>query len=828
MLLLFLSLRLSKTDGGQLTVRCVLARRKWPEAKILEKFGKFQHLLDRDVRAMKKVDAEFGYEVIKNVCDRIFDTLSCDTRSRVALLPRYKFKICRSYGKDVLGVQQEVHKLREFVSFLYSEMDEKLQCKENNLCLVTAVLNNTVQKLESCVEDRHGLAGLRSDGDVQVLISAREELRQQYEALQVRGPFQFLTEQDQVQQFIMAPLRLGALGRGQPVLVKDLLTTTLVREDGGTADVLLIGGAPGAGKTSFCYYVLRDWCRQAQQVDGLEHVDLVLLVEWARVRGYASLNSFLMESLLRHTKAKFPEQLVAETSLAKYDVLVVIDGFSAQESKEGELLQESFQLFNGKGFLMTTDSADIGYTESAFVARNNLTSVTVSLCSLSNVTRVRLAQHACRVANSTEESRHVFKQFKESHWKGLDRVLPLCREPATVLVYAALWRPNEPPPSTPSRLHRFLLEGLYQRFLKSCHDAQRQTYRRNEARLFHQLGELAWEQLCANHHRVPQDIAKEMEVEELLPVFFTAVADDSVCPSKFTYTFASLSQQLHLSAVFLARKIIREFSYTEFLEEKLFVWERYPELLLFTVGELNHFRCGATKLMKILRLSRFTPITAEDFNYWWLMEHEAGHNPMVAQYVAGVLPARHWRLGTMTVVPGLKLLARTPAPAASLAIDVPTDIEPYRTPELMETLQEVRVALNRRVSLELHLWRHYMCRGGQPSNKLLRAFAPWCTITNFTGEIGPEADEAPVLSPHSIRTLRVRVSSPGALHTLSAVTGRLTKVCRNVWVTLALPHGCIPARLTPLTCSNLHLALEEVHEENMSWVVSVVRRVAGG
>lgn len=781
-----------------------------------------------DVRTMKKVDAGFGYLVIKNVCGKIFGTLSTDTRSKIVLLPKYKFKICQSYGKDVFALKQEVLKLREFVSSIYSEMDEKFKCRENNFFLITSVLSNTLQKLESCVEDRHALPGLWSDGDVQVLISAQVELRQHYEALQVRGPFQFLTGQDQAQECILAPLTIGAVERGPSVLVKDLLTTTLVREDGGTSEVLLIGGAPGAGKTSLCYYVLKDWCRQSQQVGGLEHADLVLLVEWAGVRDYASLNSFLLDSLLGHTRTKFPEQLDVVTSLAKYDVLVVVDGFNARDRKEGALLQEVFQLFNSNCVVITAKPEDIGYIESVFVALNNLTSVTVTLGRLNHSTQLFLAKHACCVAASTDENRRVFKQFKEFHSRGLDRVIAHCREPATVLVYATLWRYNERSPSTPSRLHRFLLEGLYQRFLKSCQDDPSQTHQRNQARLFYQLGELAWEQLRKNQHRVPQDIAEELEVEELLPVLFTAIADNSVSPSKFTYTFASLSQQLHLAAIFLARKIMREISYAEFLENELFIWERYPELLLFTVGELKHFKCDPTKLMKALRLSRLTPVRTEDFEYWCLMEREGCHNPVVARYVADALPIRYWCLEATTVVPGLKLLARAPAAATYIAIDIPTDTEPYHIPELMETLQEVRVSLNRKVYLELHLWRHYLCRGARPSNQLLHAFAPWCTITNFTGEIAPEAAGAPLLGAHSIRTMRVRVSSPEALRTLSAITRRLTHACRSVWVTLVLPEGCSLAQLASLKCNSLHLTLPEVHEENMSWVISVVRRVAGG
>ncbi|XP_071530534.1 uncharacterized protein [Panulirus ornatus] len=111
------------SDGGSMTVyRFCLARAKMTRHEIQAKFGETGDMLHRDVRQQEKVDVNFGYQVVAELCGSAFDCLSEGCRDRIRSLKDYKLKMVRKCCRTSRRYVREVKRLYRTVLKIYKQL----------------------------------------------------------------------------------------------------------------------------------------------------------------------------------------------------------------------------------------------------------------------------------------------------------------------------------------------------------------------------------------------------------------------------------------------------------------------------------------------------------------------------------------------------------------------------------------------------------------------------------------------------------------------------------------------------------------------------------
>ncbi|KAK8744698.1 hypothetical protein OTU49_000572 [Cherax quadricarinatus] len=838
-----------KTNEGSLPVYdyCI-SKMHWNDNRIKKKFGN-EKFLKCDIRKEKMVDVNFAYKVIVELCGNAFDWLSHDCRRLIRLVKNYKYKICQKYGLNDKELAVEMDRFFKIVKTIYTNVGQEFHkdFKENledisnmMVCITKPLTSNKI------------LHNFLADVEVRKLITAQNELAEQYRELQVANPFTWMNDEwyvsfksgampKTVLEEIYSPLKIG--DTNTKVRKEHLLTTTKrVAGEEVITPVLLLNGVTGSGKTVLCYHLVQNWCDGASKIDELNNFDLVFLIEHSKVKS-ALFKNVMREQMLTKTCRDFQIENFFKF-LKGLDILFIIDGYDKSTKDNFPIVDEIFEHLSDKRILMTTRPDCLANT-TVLMLNNHVNFHIVEVSELDDPSQAKIVEDVLKHKfKDPEIVETAFNEFSYHH-KGIGmNILDLIRLPLTACLYVVQWKSEEMDVKSATKFY----DSLFILSTKKLISRKSWNSEDTLAKLFKKLpcilGKFAWNLLRSNKHILEENMKMEIMyffqdlhvdlVDVLLP-YLTCYFNPYSQPIEMEFSYINSPQQAYYASRYLVNSIKAKKSTVRDIQTELDNFKSNPVVLLFFIGHLISQNMDNLIVQEVLSIIHNASVKAESYSYWWSLYVESEGNETVSIFIAETcLPKFHWVVNSKTVVPALKLLASCPVQLESLKIDIPNSVDPFDIPEFLPLMKSLPDKLHTRygkknaIEVELHFWHHDEKGGSQPSDKFLRTLFPWGILVNFTGELGSQKVGSGMLfNPSELRTIRARLNTPGALRSLQVIVKHLPPLCRVVRITIDIPEDCDPASFEQLHCPNLELNFQEISLENKNWIIKAIKAIGG-
>lgn len=119
-----------------------------------------------------------------------------------------------------------------------------------------------------------------------------------------------------------------------------------------TTNVLVVEGAAGSGKTSFCKFAIQSWKNMIGKMNGLVDVDLLIFIQCRHVYS-ETLTTFLRQDLLKETFRDVDREDII-LSLSNARLLFMVDGYDEARPAARTLLRETLTKFPTSAYIITT------------------------------------------------------------------------------------------------------------------------------------------------------------------------------------------------------------------------------------------------------------------------------------------------------------------------------------------------------------------------------------------------------------------------------------------------------------------------------------------
>nr|XP_053638618.1 uncharacterized protein LOC128693174 [Cherax quadricarinatus] len=581
-------------------------------------------------------------------------------------------------------------------------------------------------------------------------------------------------------------------------------------------------------------------------INTIENFDLVFLVEVRTVKS-KTLTEYLTQQRLPKThNEQFKDSFEIIPLLQELDILFVIDGFDEAGDEAKNIVEEIFAKFSNKRIILTT--CPEYHTDAVLLSnRYDVDCLSIEVCGFDYVGLKEFTIKVFTAVEENEMNREIqigeFLKYIRGRGKVLGSHLKL---PLTLALLIYLWRDN------PDILNRVTTAtNLYCELFKLCQEKLEErlhagllTGAVQNVVLF--LGKQAWFMLQLNNTRIciSEDIKKKIiekcEYEkiddvEFMSAFLMCEIDENNEATESTYAFLHKTQMEYLAAGFLANTVIGGETLDSICNNTT-EWWKYREVIVFLTGHLAINHILERNIGPLFTLIKKSETGIGNYNFWWKILTEALHHRKVADIIARELPLRRWELNDTHVVTGLQLLSNTPVDLQELKIEMPSNVEPYDIPELLDTMTNLRDKLRNRydknnpILVELHFWRHNEYNT-KLSDDFIRTLRPWGHLTTFTGSLGNQKKGKEVLSYcFKLKIICVRIMTLEALRSLGNSLSRIHKSVNLLRVTLALPvYNCAPEKLSNLQISgDLEVTVPDIKDEDKEWLKGCVRQICGG
>lgn len=692
----------------------------------------------------------------------------------------------------------------------------------------------------------------------ELIIKAREELKQQYKNLRVANPCPWMVwdqaEKSSLVNFyidkIYTPLKIE--GPKTKIFTKELLTAS--KELSGKTLVppaLVVSGVAGSGKTSLCLYLLHHWAESTHDINLLKDFNLVIFVEMRTMRSDTLEGYLKTQRMKKSTRDISSDDLVQRLDDLK--LLFIIDGYDEAKKASQKIIEEIFAKFPDQRILVTTRGEFCDEVKK-IATRYHVDYLTTEICGFDGS---RIEEFTEKVFTVIKQSSYytetqipcardsaLFLNYVQGRGRILEKLLEL---PLTLALMIYLWV------DCPETLNRvttctslyYELYCLYQKKLKNrledcCPDNKIE-------KLLLLVGKKAWQLLRNEETVLPEEDEKEIEEQckyegvpkqELMSAFLVYEPDENADEHKYDYSFLHKTQMEYLSAYFLAEETEKKSLHDAMGSFTLM--SGFYQVILFLVGHFARKEIIEPNLNEIFELFDEADIKSDDYNFWWKLLTESQNNKkFLWQICRRKLHKEKWKLYQSNVVSGLELLIVAPARIKELIIEIENGTDPYDIKDLLTTMSTMKVKLRNKYNksnpllIELFFWQHYQAKCTNPSDQLLRTLHPWGHLIDFAGSVGKQAKGFEVLNYcYKLKNLRVRVDSCDAQVCLANSLERMSGNVRQLRVTLVLnPEECNPSTLVCVTNGkfkgHLELTLPNMNDENKKWIVQMVKNLSG-
>ncbi|KAK8742488.1 hypothetical protein OTU49_001911 [Cherax quadricarinatus] len=815
-----------------------------------------QPLPDKNIME-QEFDISFAYKLMTTVCCNIYNELDSNCQQNIANLKSLRNKISHKYLSNHLDITAEIDNLKKVLKEIYIGVGDTLQEDfTGNIEIMEKTLSDIYDaqiRQDDMITYEEDVKAFKMDRTLKLIAYGCKELKTLYGKLTVLNPCTWLSHDSSktsLRKFqvdkIFTPLKIEDSDR--KISISELLqASTRIDGEEKIPCALILYGLAGSGKTSLCRYILNNWCGIAEKIiNTIENFDLVFLVEVRTVKS-KTLTEYLTQQRLPKThNEQFKDSFEIIPLLQELDILFVIDGFDEAGDEAKNIVEEIFAKFSNKRIILTT--CPEYHTDAVLLSnRYDVDCLSIEVCGFDYVGLKEFTIKVFTAVEENEMNREIqigeFLKYIRGRGKVLGSHLKL---PLTLALLIYLWRDN------PDILNRVTTAtNLYCELFKLCQEKLEErlhagllTGAVQNVVLF--LGKQAWFMLQLNNTRIciSEDIKKKIiekcEYEkiddvEFMSAFLMCEIDENNEATESTYAFLHKTQMEYLAAGFLANTVIGGETLDSICNNTT-EWWKYREVIVFLTGHLAINHILERNIGPLFTLIKKSETGIGNYNFWWKILTEALHHRKVADIIARELPLRRWELNDTHVVTGLQLLSNTPVDLQELKIEMPSNVEPYDIPELLDTMTNLRDKLRNRydknnpILVELHFWRHNEYNT-KLSDDFIRTLRPWGHLTTFTGSLGNQKKGKEVLSYcFKLKIICVRIMTLEALRSLGNSLSRIYKSVNLLRVTLALPvYNCAPEKLSNLQISgDLEVTVPDIKDEDKEWLKGCVRQICGG
>ncbi|XP_045604140.1 uncharacterized protein [Procambarus clarkii] len=843
------------STGGTISLRDYFTKvLMWSNEKLKRTFNTTdQPLLDSNPLT-QSFDISFAFKLMNHGCSNIYNELNERCKYHMSYLKTMRNKLCHKYGCHNLNVETEIDNLKMVLREIYvhvgvtlgRDFTENIDAMEKNL---NDVCDAEIRQ-DDMVSYEEDIEEFKRNKSNKLIINGRSELEILYKKFRVLNPCTWMldTTKSSVSKFfvdkIFTPLKIEDSNRPTEIEMAELLTiTTQITDEVKIPCALLLHGLAGCGKTSLCQYILNDWYRKTEKILNLKNFDLVFLVEVRTVKS-RHLMEYLCEQRIIKTSKDFDSSEIIRL-LQDLDVLFIIDGFDEANELSKGVVEEIFAKFQNHRIVLTTRPE---YQRDAILMsrKHHVDYLSVEICGFDDR---RLVEFTNKVFTVVEDNKILRRQQIDEFLKyinGRGKVLGShLRLPLTLALLIYLWKDN------PQTLNRVTTAtSLYCELFNLC---QRKLEERleivsqdrstvKEVLLF--LGEQAWNMLKSGNICITKEIInmikqkceeKQIDDTQFLSAFLMCEIDETHEAAEHTYAFLHKTQMEYLAAEFLASDVMNGKSLCQISKTRT-DWYKYQEVIVFLTGHLAVNQILERNVSKLFSLIDKSEVEGS-FNFWWKIFTEAlGLTEVGTKIAEDKLPSFTWKLDHVHVVAGLSLLSNTIVKLENLTIEMPSNVEPYEIPELLDTMRNMKNTLKGKynkknpILVELHFWRHNEYNCPQPSDEFIRTLYPWGHLTNFTGSLGHQKKNEEVLAYcFKLKSIRVRVETTQALGSLSNSLLKIYKSIKKLRITLAMPPNCDPKSLAKLQFKgDLEVIVPDITDENKEWLALAIKQVGLG
>lgn len=618
------------------------------------------------------------------------------------------------------------------------------------------------------------------------------------------------------------------------------------RADGNAADVLIVVGDGGMGKTTYLKYLMEMWIKDPSSVPGLDQVELLFYIE-CRNPSIASL-----DQLIRHLLHDTPRNInveydhVRETVL-HMQILILIDGFDEVNEASRQLIQEALHLPGANVRLLLTTRPGSLSALSALIPHSRRRLVLL----LEGITKEHHSQFAGRLCESfvpDEENRTTIKMAVEEQLARLDAYLGAhLNSPLNLTLFTMLVIQDPTITETLTTatalyvlLTKLVTEKVTERISRKVWDpdiehkiSQFEDY--NDGLAFRAMKRREYE-LQSDTVECLRGKCRELGLphEELMSAFFTARSCRRGLFSALAYSYHHLRLQEFYTARHLYRSIVHSQNAEEVIHSYLaesVEWkseQRFQNVLVHLTGLMARHSEHLAHVPGLLSQAHM-PSTAVDP----LLAHvvEAGLHPLVVQAAAAELQAHceEWDGWVQVKNPGslsalAPVLDEAPECVKTLALKASS-----RSPA-DESLTAAFRALSRKdVRLVLDLPNFYFSDQDlsitDETFHLISAAGETCCLEGFRGRLTPSALR---LLPRCLKELRLRVDLRHVL-VLSDVLPRLPNL-EILGLKYEDPERYEVALLPPLPFSHRKLCFTFTpfvtdSEDDLQWASGTLARL---
>ncbi|XP_037788913.1 uncharacterized protein LOC119584400 [Penaeus monodon] len=547
------------------------------------------------------------------------------------------------------------------------------------------------------------------------------------------------------------------------------------RADGSAADVLIVVGDGGMGKTTYLKYLMEMWIKDPSSVPGLGQVELLFYIE-CRNPSIASLDQ-LIRNLLHDTPRNINVEYghVRETVL-HMQILILIDGFDEVNEASRQVIQEVLHLPGHNVRLLLTTRPGSLSALCALVPHSRRRLVLL----LEGITKEHHSQFAGRLCDSfvpDEETRTTVKMAMEEQLTRLDTFLGThLNSPLNLTLFTMLIIQD---PTITETLTT--ATALYVLLTKLVNEkvTERISCKVWDPDIAHKISQfedysdsLAFRAMKRREYELRPDTVERLRGkcrelglphEELMSAFFTARSCRRGLFSVLAYSYHHLRLQEFYTARHLHRSIVHSQNAGDVVHSYLtdsVEWkseQRFQNVLVHLTGLLarhGEHLVHAPCLLSLVHL----PSTVVDP----LLAHvvEAGLHPLVVQAAAAELQAHSTKWDGWAQV-------KEPSSLSALAPvldEVPECVKLLaltafsRSPADEQLAAAFRALSRKDVRLVLDLPHFYFSDRGssitEETIRLISAASQTCCLEGFRGRLTPSALR---LLPRCLKELRLRV-----------------------------------------------------------------------
>lgn len=839
------------TSSGRITVAELCKRNNVPPT-----LGPLHnHLMHCNIME-NDFDVCFGYELLTKVCVSLYGALSEKCRQGIRKLCELAAEVVLGHAETCVDATPLLRSFRLALEVVYKgisqtfheEFYDKLHVMEQEID--TILDDEDTTKEESALNEDE----LEKYRTLRMAVKGHHELEEQYKTLWNLNPFEWEEKVScnefersdpsyfHLQNIYTEPdITVGE----ETIPLKNLLAQADVKkEEQGFPSVLLIHGLAGSGKTALCRYLIYRWLK-GRTDDSLRTTALVLLIDIPRVRS-SRLKEYLLDQLLPLTCAGLDADHIIST-LKELNVLFLVDGYDETTRVSSDLVEEIFAKFSDKRILVTT-RPELHKDMVCLARRYNKHLVSLEMRGFDDKKREEFCTKMFSTLNVDEaiskQQCNEFLKYSRGQSEVLHQYLNL---PLTCALVVFLWTHGLDTLTASTGLYQeiygLLQVKLAERLSKDYIGVCDLPAILDKLLLF--LGEQAWNMLREGSAVASDVICERLEAEckgkgikvtEFLSGFHMCHLDENPDVWKLKVAFQHPTHARYLAATYLADSIQKNMMTVLEIGGQINSCPKLEELLTFLTGHLAAMNILTVAAVNdIFNLLKKVHVDSVNFNFWWNIFSESQNHPQVGSILAEEkLPHKVWELNQNNVTSALKLLNLTPVRIRGITIDISSIVEPHEVSGFLHALeaigQHVRKRQRKLIKVELYLWRHETYGHNSTSGAFLIALHHWANLVTFVGGLGKKAEEEEEILTGftNLRTIRVRVSTPGAFRSLSNTLKKIHKSVKSLVVTLTLPPDCLPEELSELKHNGtLEIHVVGITDARRQWLVNVVRTVGG-